>query len=161
MSGARVGGNISPTQKGSFPLGLLEKGDEVANLLGSSLMGKTIRRPLRSRENTGWSHAKDLRALVLAFPHLKPTTSWPGRIVLELAFLHLKPTATTWSVRGQGERVRIGGRRAVAAASLLRDAWLGGAASEALAPSPWLRGAAFETRTPVAEFMPRLRGTAM
>ena len=99
-------------------------------------MGKTIRRPLRSRENTGWSHAKDLRALVLAFPHLKPTTSWPGRIVLELAFLHLKPTAIRLSERGEGEHVRLGGRRAVTAASLLRDAWLGGVAREAPAPLP-------------------------
>ena len=44
MSGARVGGNISPAQEGYFPLGLLEKGDEVANLLDSSLMGERIER---------------------------------------------------------------------------------------------------------------------
>ena len=161
MSGARVGGNISPTREGSFPLGLLEKGDEVANL-DSSLMGKRIERSLLSRGNTGSSFAKGLGVLMLAFPHLKPTaTSWPGSSVLELAFQHLKPTATTWSERGEGEHVRSGGRRAVAAASLLRDAWLGGAAREAQAPLPWLTGAAFETRTPVAEFMPRLRGTAL
>ena len=99
---------------------------------------------------------------VLAFPHLKPTdTSWPGRSVLELAFPHLKPTATTWSARGEGEHVRLGGRRAVAAASLLRDAWLGGVVREAPAPLPWLGGAAFEMRTPVAEFMPQLRETAL
>ena len=157
-----MGGNKSPTREGSFPLALLEKGQEVANLNDSSLMGKRIERPLLSRGNTGSSLAKDLGVLVLAFPPLKPTaTSWPGKSVLELAFPHLKPTATTWSEIGEGEHVRLGGRRAVAAASLLCDAWLGGAAREAQAPVPWLRGAAFETRTPVAEFMPRLRGTAL
>ena len=132
MSGARVGGNISPTREGSFPLTFLEKGDEVANHDDSSLMEKGIERPLLSRGNTGSSLAKDLGVLALAFPHFKPTaTSWPGRSVLELAFPHLQPTATTWSERGEGEYVRLGGRRAVAAASLLRDAWLGGAAREA------------------------------
>ena len=92
--------------------------------------------------NTGSSLTKDLVVLVLAFPHLKPT-------------------ASTWSERGEGEHVREGGRRAVAASSLLRDAWLGGAAPEAQAPLPRLKGAAFETRPPVAEFMPRLRRTAL
>ena len=149
MSGARVGGNISPTREGSFPLALLEKGNEVANPDDSSLMGKRIERPPLSRGNTGSSLAKYLGVLVLAFSHLKPTaTSWPGRSVLELAFPHLKPTATTWSERGEGEHVRVGGQRAVAVASLLHDAWLGGAAREAKAPLPWLRGAAFKTHTP-------------
>ena len=79
MSGARVGGNINPTREGSFPLGLLEKGDEVANLDDSSSMGKRIERPLLPRGNTRSSLTKDLGVLVLAFPHLKPTaTSWPG-----------------------------------------------------------------------------------
>ena len=141
-SGARVGGNIGPTRGGSSPLALLEKGDEVANLDDSSLMGKRIERPLLSRGNTGSSLAKDIGVLVLAFPHLKPT-------------------ATTWSERGEDEHVRFGRRRAVAASSLVRDAWLRGAAREAQAPLPWLRGAAFEMRTPVAEFMPRLSGTAL
>ena len=87
MSGARVGGNISPTREGTFPLGLLEKGNEVANLDDSSLMAKRIERPLLSRGNTRSSLAKDLGVLVLTFPHLKATaTSWPGRSVLELAF---------------------------------------------------------------------------
>ena len=80
---------------------------------------------------------------------------------MELAFPHLKPPASTWSERGEGEHVRLGGQRAVAAASLLREAWLGEAAGEAQAPLPWLRGAAFETRPLVAEFMPRLRGTTL
>ena len=98
----------------------------------------------------------------MVFPHLKPTaTSWPAGSVLGLAFPHLKPTTTTWSERGKSEHVRLGGRRAVAASSLLSDACLRGAAREAQAPVPWLRGAAFETRPPVAEFMPRLRETAL
>ena len=82
-------------------------------------------------------------------------------VFLEFSYPHLKPTATTWSERGEGQHVREGGRRAVAASSLPCDAWLGGAAPEAQAPLPWLRVAAFETRPPVAEFMPRPRGTAL
>ena len=97
---------------------------------------------------------------MFAFPNLKPTaTSWPAGSVLGLAFPHLKPTTTTWSERGKSEHVRLGGRRAVAASSLLSDACLRGAAREAQAPVPWLRGAAFETRPPVVEFFPR--GTAL
>ena len=52
MSGARVGGNMGPTRGGSFPLGLLEKGNEVAHLDDSSFMGKRMERPLLSRVNT-------------------------------------------------------------------------------------------------------------
>ena len=149
MSGARVGGNICPTREGCFPLALLEKGIEVANLDDSSLMGKRIERPLLSRGNTGLSLAKQLGVVVLAFPHLKPTaTSWPEGGVLEVAFPHLKPTVATWSERGEGEHFRVRERRAVAASVLLRDAWRGGATLEAQAPLPWLRGAAFGTRTP-------------
>ena len=142
MSGARVGGNVSPTRKGSCPFALLEKRNEVANLDDSSMMRKRIDRSLLSRGNTGSSIAKVLGVFVLAFPQLKSI-------------------ATTWSERGEGEHARLGGRRAVAAVSLLRDAWLGGSAREAQAPLPWMRGAAFEKRTPVAKFMPRLRGTAL
>ena len=82
-SGARVVGNIYIfTRGGLFPLGLLEKGDEVPNLVDSSLMEKRTERPLLSRANTGSSLAKDLGVLVLAFPYLKPTaTSWSGRSV--------------------------------------------------------------------------------
>ena len=78
-----------------------------------------------------------------------------------MAFPHLKPTSTPWSERGEGEHIRVGGRRTVAASSLLRDAWRGGAVPEAQAPLPWLRGAAFEMRPPVVEVMPRLKGTAL
>ena len=75
MSGTRVGGNIGRTRGGSFPLALLEKGNEVANLDDSSLMGKRMERPLLSRVNTGSSLTKDLGVSVLAFPHLKPTAT--------------------------------------------------------------------------------------
>ena len=157
-----MGGNIGPTRGGSSPLALLKKGSEVANLDDFSLMGKRMERPLQSRVDTGSSLAKDLGVFVLAFPRFKPTaTSWPGRSVLKLAFLQLKVTATTWSERGKGEHVRLRGRHAVPAASLRRDAWLGGVTREAPAPLPWLRGAAFEMRTPVVEFVPRLKGTAL
>ena len=40
-SGARLGGNNVFPRGGSVPLGLLEKGDEVANLVDSSFMEKT------------------------------------------------------------------------------------------------------------------------
>ena len=120
----------------------MEKGDEAANLVDSSLVGKRIERPLLSRGNTGSSLAKDLGVLVLAFPQLKPT-------------------ATTRSGRRGSEHVRVVARRAVEAASLLRGAWLGEAARKAQAPLPWLRGVALETRTPVVEFIPRLRRTAL
>ena len=49
MSGIRVGGNIGRTRGGYFPLALLEKGNEVANLDDSSVMGKRMERPLQSR----------------------------------------------------------------------------------------------------------------
>ena len=52
MSGARVGGNLGPTRGGSFPLALLEKGNEVANLDDFSMMGKRMERPLLARVDT-------------------------------------------------------------------------------------------------------------
>ena len=67
-SGARVGGNKNPTREGSFPLGHLEKGDEVANLVDSSLMGKRIECPLQSRGNTRSSLAKNLGYLSVGLP---------------------------------------------------------------------------------------------
>ena len=91
----------------------------------------------------------------------RPVPHGRHEVFLELAFPHLKPTTTTWSERGEGEHVRVRGRRAVATSSLLRNAWLRGAAREVQAPMPWLRGAAFKTRPPVTEFTPRLRGTAL
>ena len=80
-SGARASGNNAFTRGGSFQLCLLEKGDEVANLVDSSLMEKTTERPLLSRANTGSSLAKDLGVLVLAFPHLISTaTLWSEKV---------------------------------------------------------------------------------
>ena len=97
----------------------------------------------------------------LSYTSNRPPPHGQHEVFLELAYPHLKPTTNPWSERGEGEHVREGGRRAVAASSVPCDAWLGGAAPEAQATLPWLRGAAFETRPPIAEFMPRLRGTAL
>ena len=49
MSEALVGGNTGPIRGSSFPLALSEKGNEVANLDDSSVMGKRMERPLQSR----------------------------------------------------------------------------------------------------------------
>ena len=46
----------------------MEKGDEVANLVYYSLMGKRIERPLLSRGNTGSSLAKYLGVLNVGLP---------------------------------------------------------------------------------------------
>lgn len=46
---AREAGKINPTCVGFFPVGLLRKEDEGANLVNSPLMGKIIERPLLSR----------------------------------------------------------------------------------------------------------------
>ena len=51
---------MSPTQEGSFPLSILEKGDEKAHTVDPSLMGKRIERPLLSRGNTESILANDL-----------------------------------------------------------------------------------------------------
>ena len=59
-SGARGSGNNVFTREGSFPLCLLEKGDEIANLVDSSLMETRTERPLLSRANTGPILAKNL-----------------------------------------------------------------------------------------------------
>ena len=81
LSGAWAGGNNVLARGGSFPSVLLEKGDEVDNLVDSSLMEKKTERPLLSRANTGPSLSNDLGVLVLAFPQLKPTaTSWPEKV---------------------------------------------------------------------------------
>ena len=41
-SGARAGGNNTSTREGSFPLGLLKKGDEVANLVDVVLCRNSV-----------------------------------------------------------------------------------------------------------------------
>ena len=68
LSGARAGANNVSPRGGSFPLCLLEKGNEVAYLDDSSLMEKGTGRPLLSGANTESSLAKYLGVLVLAFP---------------------------------------------------------------------------------------------
>ena len=135
-------GNIRPTRESYFLLDLSEKGNEVANLIDTFMMEKRIERPLLSRGNTVPSLAEDLGVYC-----------WLSH--------NPKQTATTWSGRDEGEHVRPGGPRAVAEASLLRNAWLGEVTLEAPDPLPWLRGASFETRTPVPDFMSRLKGAAL
>ena len=83
VSGARASGNTCFTRGGPFPLGLLEKGDEEANLVDSFLNEKRTECPLLSRANSGSSLAKYLGGLVLAFPHLKPTTTSLSKNVFE------------------------------------------------------------------------------
>ena len=68
-------------EKALFRLGILEKGDEVTNFVDSSFMEKKTERPPLSRAKTGSSLIKDLGVLVLAFPHLNPTTtSWSEKV---------------------------------------------------------------------------------
>ena len=161
-SGTRAGGNDGFTRGGFFPLGLLEKGNEVANLVESSFMEKKrTERPLLSRANTESSLAKDLSVLVLAFPHLKPTvTSW-SEIMFDgrqrLSSNHPPPP-------GQGEmgmsKFALNGD----ASSPQLYCWATrtrGAARKAPAPVPWMMRMAFGARTPMAEFMPPLRETAL
>ena len=78
-SGARAGGDKVPTGEGFLPVGLLGKGDEVADLVDSSLAGQRVERPPLLRGNAESGFTQDLRVSVSAFPHLKPTTTvWPG-----------------------------------------------------------------------------------
>lgn len=78
-NGARVGGNKVPTGEGFLPVDLLRKGDEVANLVDSSLTGKRVEQPPLLRGNAESSTNRNLGISVSAFLHLKPTaTAWPG-----------------------------------------------------------------------------------
>ena len=78
-SGPPVGGTKLSTGGGFLPEDLLGKGDEVANLVGSSLTGKGLDRPPFLGRNAESSFTLDLGASVSAFSHLKPTaTAWPG-----------------------------------------------------------------------------------
>ena len=78
-SGPPVGGTKLSTGGGFLSSDLLGKGDEVTNLVGSSLTVRRVERPPRVRGNAESSFTLDLEALVSAFPHLKPTaTEWPG-----------------------------------------------------------------------------------
>ena len=74
-SGARVGGIIVPIGEGYLPVDLLRKGDEVANLVDSSLTGKRVERPSLLRGNAESSCTRDLGVAVSAFPHLTPITT--------------------------------------------------------------------------------------
>ena len=126
-------------------------------------MEKTTERPLLSRANTGSSLAKYLSVLVLAFPHLKKPPPRGQKKCLRID----RPTPQTDRHRLVRERergdghVRVKRRRAVTAGILLRDACLEGKRARAQAPVPWLMGAAFGARNPIAEFMRRLRETAL
>ena len=72
-------GTKLPTGGGFLPADLLGKGDEVANLVGSSLTRKRVERPPLLRGNAESSCTLDLGASVSAFPQLKPTaTAWSG-----------------------------------------------------------------------------------
>ena len=78
-NGAQGGGNKGSTEKGFRPVDLVGKGDEVATLVDSSLIGKSLEQLPLLRGNTESSFNRDLGVSMLAFPHLKPTvTAWPG-----------------------------------------------------------------------------------
>ena len=64
---AQAGGTIFLAQGGSVPLALLEEEDELGMLIDSSLMGKTIARPLPSRRYTMSSLAKQSWCLRVGF----------------------------------------------------------------------------------------------
>ena len=111
-----MGGNNVPAGEGFPPVGLLGKGEEEANLVGSSLAGKREEWPPLLRGNAESSCTLDLGALLSAFPHLKQTTTErPG---------------------DEAGHPRRNGRRAGAAARFLRGAWLEGVALFAWAPVP-------------------------
>ena len=68
-----------PTGEDFLPVDLLGKGDEVANVVDSSLTVKRVERPPLLRANAESSRARYLGRSVSAFPHPKPTaTAWPG-----------------------------------------------------------------------------------
>ena len=74
-SGAWEGGNRVPTGEGFILVDLLEKRDEVANLVGPSLIGKRVEQPPLIRGNTEHIFTLDFGDSVSAFPHFKPTTT--------------------------------------------------------------------------------------
>ena len=74
-SGARSGGKKVPTGEGFLPVDLLEKGDEIANLVDTSLTGKNVERSPLLRGTAESSFTLDLGASVSASPHLKPTST--------------------------------------------------------------------------------------
>ena len=129
---ARASGNNVFTRGSSFPLCLLEKGDEVAILVDSSLMEKRTERPLLSRANTGLILAKDLGVFGVGLPI--PQNRPPPRGQKKCLRVD-RPTPQTNRhrlIRERGdEHVRVERRLAVTVAVLLRDACLWGNAQSA------------------------------
>ena len=74
-SGARASANIFLARGSSFPLAVLEEGNEVARFVCSYLMGKRMERPIPSQGNAGSTLVNGLGVLLLTFPHLKPTAA--------------------------------------------------------------------------------------
>ena len=70
-----MGGYKVPPGESFLYVGLLGKGDEVANLVDSSLTGKRVERPSLLRGNAESSCTRDLGVAVSAFPHLTPITT--------------------------------------------------------------------------------------
>ena len=70
-SGVPVSGSKLSTREGFLPVGLLEKGGKVANLVGSSMTGKRVERPPLFRGNAESGFTLYLGASVSAVPHLK------------------------------------------------------------------------------------------
>ena len=117
------------------PLGEGERGSQSRRVL---LDGKKDRAPATVASEHRIEPHQRSRRFSVGLPTLqnRPPPHGQHEVVLELAYPHLTPTATTWSERGESEHVRLERRRAVAAYSLLRGAWLRGAAREAQAPVP-------------------------
>lgn len=69
--GARGRGNKGPAGDDFFPVDLLGKVDEVANLVESSLIEKIIERPPLIPGSTESSSNRDVGVSVSAFPYLK------------------------------------------------------------------------------------------
>ena len=63
-SGPSVGGYILSTGEGLLPAGPVGKGDELANLVGSSLTGKRVELPPLLRGNAELSFTPDFGASV-------------------------------------------------------------------------------------------------
>ena len=126
-------------------------------------MEQRTERPLLSRERTGSSLATDLGVLVVAFPHLKPTATsreWSEKL------FEGRPSHTSNRPPPPGQRE--GGMNTFAQKGdapppqlycCATRAWEG--ARKAQAPVLWLTGTTFGARTPTAECMPPLRGTAL
>ena len=78
--GARVGGNKVSTEEDFLPVDLVGMGDEVANLVDLSLIGKRVERPPLLRGNFESSLNRDLGGFGVGLP--EPQTDrhgiWPA-----------------------------------------------------------------------------------